>query len=489
MSYKIGGRRASDITSGEFANARISDSSVTQHETELETALEWSQMGAAVQDVSMGTNYKLTNMADPSSDQDAATKHYVDEQIETLSTGLDWQDSVKDQDLTAPPGGPSAGDRYIVGASASGAWSGHDYKIAEYNGSSWDITSVSDGMSVFIEDENLLYMYDSGTGRWKKIGSFAVNDFMAASNNLSDVSNASTARTNLGLAIGSDVQAYDADLANLSGFAPGSSAALALLTADEIGILDGATVSTAELNILDGVTSTAAELNVLDGVTASTAELNILDGVTATAAELNILDGVTASAAELNKLDGVTTTTAQLNYVDGVTSGIQAQLDNKQALDGDLTDIAGLSYTSGNAGKAVGVDESGNIALIKSFVDTELMGSVSITYNRLTSGSAYTCDSGSEKDYVVMVDDSIGAAFTVTLPTVASGDEGRVVVVKAPGNASSHNVTVTGATDSGVEDYIDNSADFTLDDGYQAITLVYTGDDPGDSNRGNWAII
>ena len=130
----------------------------------------------------------------------------------------------------------------------------------------------------------------------------------------------STARTSLGLAIGTNVQAYDADLDNLSGCQSGASAALALLTSTEVAILDGATVTTAELNILDGVTSTTAELNILDGVTATASELNILDGVTSTASELNILDGVTSTTAELNILDGVTSTTAELNILDGVTS-------------------------------------------------------------------------------------------------------------------------------------------------------------------------
>jgi hypothetical protein len=37
--------------------------------------------------------------------------------------------------------------------------------------------------------------------------------FLAAANNLSDVANTGTARTNLGLAIGTNVQAYDADTA------------------------------------------------------------------------------------------------------------------------------------------------------------------------------------------------------------------------------------------------------------------------------------
>lgn len=69
---------------------------------------------------------------------------------------------------------------------------------------------------------------------------------------------AGTARSNLGLAIGTNVQAYDADLDSLSGMQAGAASALALLTSTEIQILDGATVTTTELNIVDGSTSATA---------------------------------------------------------------------------------------------------------------------------------------------------------------------------------------------------------------------------------------
>jgi len=57
-------------------------------------------------------------------------------------------------------------------------------------------------------------------------------------------STASGARTNLGLAIGSDVQAYDADLGTLSGMQTGAASALAALTSTEVAVIDGGTSAT-----------------------------------------------------------------------------------------------------------------------------------------------------------------------------------------------------------------------------------------------------
>jgi hypothetical protein len=48
----------------------------------------------------------------------------------------------------------------------------------------------------------------------------AGTSFLAKANNLSDLTNTATARTNLGLAIGTNVQAYDADLATIAGLTP-----------------------------------------------------------------------------------------------------------------------------------------------------------------------------------------------------------------------------------------------------------------------------
>ena len=58
------------------------------------------------------------------------------------------------------------------------------------------------------------------------------------------------------------------------------------------------------------------------------------------------MDGVTSTAAELNIMDGVTATATEINYVDGVTSAVQTQLDARQPLDADLTDLADGTLTA-----------------------------------------------------------------------------------------------------------------------------------------------
>ena len=67
--------------------------------------------------------------------------------------------SVKDRDLIAPPASPSAGDSYIVGASATDAWAGEDDSIAVWDGSEWVFYAPRLGGVTYIEDEEVLSAY------------------------------------------------------------------------------------------------------------------------------------------------------------------------------------------------------------------------------------------------------------------------------------------------------------------------------------------
>jgi len=90
------------------------------------------------------------------------------------------------------------------------------------------------------------------------LGASAITGTLAVANGGTGATSAAAARTALGLAIGTNVQAFDADLTTLSSMQTGAATALAALTSTEIGILDGATVTTAELNIVDGGASATA---------------------------------------------------------------------------------------------------------------------------------------------------------------------------------------------------------------------------------------
>lgn len=92
------------------------------------------------------------------------------ENTRSLVENFEWQESVIDKDLTAPPGSPVTGDRYLIGLDtgasvATGAWAGQDGKIAEWNGSAWIFTTPTVGMFVAADDESTL-LYQFGGTTW-----------------------------------------------------------------------------------------------------------------------------------------------------------------------------------------------------------------------------------------------------------------------------------------------------------------------------------
>ena len=68
--------------------------------------------------------------------------------------------SVLDRDLATPPGSPANGDRYIIAASPTGAWSGQAGKIAAFQDGAWAFFTPKEGWIVWVADEGSLVARD-----------------------------------------------------------------------------------------------------------------------------------------------------------------------------------------------------------------------------------------------------------------------------------------------------------------------------------------
>jgi hypothetical protein len=71
--------------------------------------------------------------------------------------------SIADRDLSAPPGSPSTVSAYLVKATGSGAWAGHNGDIAFLVNGTWTFVDVREGMAFWIEDEDRFLIATSGS--------------------------------------------------------------------------------------------------------------------------------------------------------------------------------------------------------------------------------------------------------------------------------------------------------------------------------------
>ena len=333
----------------------LTSAKVSDFDTQVRTS-RLDQMTAPSADVSANSQ-KITSLATPTATTDAATKGYVD----SVSQGLDVKDSVKvattanitlsgtqtidgvavsadERVLVKDQSTASQNGLYLCKASAwartsdlaAGANAAGMFTFVEQGTVNADngFSCTSNSGSAVVGTNDLTFAQFSGAGSVTAgdgldktgntlsldlkangglviestevavdLAASSITGTLAIGDGGTGATSASAARTALGLAIGTNVQAFDAQLSDIAGLTPtdsnfivgdgsnfvlesgstaraslgaqasatdltnlsscqsGGSAALAALTSTEIGILDGATVTTAELNLIDGGTS------------------------------------------------------------------------------------------------------------------------------------------------------------------------------------------------------------------------------------------
>jgi len=199
-------------------------------------------------------------------------------------------------------------------------------------------------------------------------GTAAVADFSAFGRTLVDDANASAARTTLGVVIGTDVQAFDAQLTDVAGLTPTDNNFIVgngtnfvtesgATARTSLGLGSIATQDASNVTVTGGSITGITDLAIADGgtgaSTANTALNNLLPTQTSNSGKYLKTDGTNSSwdAIEINTAD-ITGTLAIANGGTGATDAVTARSNlglaigtNVQAYDAQLADVAGLTPT------------------------------------------------------------------------------------------------------------------------------------------------
>lgn len=326
--------------------------------------LFWDDSAGTFAWLQMGTNLSITGTTLNAAGSSGGTWGSI---TGTLSDQTDLQSALDakqplDSDLSTIAGLTATTNNFIV--SVSSAWASRTPAqvrstlalVIGTNVEAWDaeldalagLTSAAD---------KLPYFTGSGTA--------GLADFTSTARSLLDDSSTSAMRTTLGVAIGSNVQAWDADLDTLASltattdnFIVSVSSSWASRTPSQVKTTLGLVIGTdvqafdAELAAIAGLTSAANKLPYFTGSgSASLADF--------TAAGRALVDDANA-AAQLITL-GLTATATELNYTAGVSGAIQTQLDAMVEKAGDTMSgplVVGANIRTSIDDSYIGADDS-----------------------------------------------------------------------------------------------------------------------------------
>jgi hypothetical protein len=215
------------------------------------------------------------------------------------------------QSVSTPPGSPVAGAVYIIGSSPTGAWAGKAKQITYFD-QIWRFIVPNEGMSLWVNDEDLLYSYDgtnwvvpsgSGTGT---VTSVSVTTANGISGSVATATTTPAITLTLGAITPSSVAATGTvSGSNLSGTNTGDQ------TITLTGNVTGSGTGSFTTTIANGAVTNAMLAGSIDLATKVTGALPVANGgtgqTTANAALNALLPTQTGNSGKVLSTDGSNT--------------------------------------------------------------------------------------------------------------------------------------------------------------------------------------